>query len=314
MSSIASSAASAAAAPPRPASSKRRVRRTWPLVLLLLGPAALLIVVFILGPAVYGMYLSLTNKQLTGFAARDTKFVGLDNYSYLLRNADFLASLGHTGEFVLYSAIIGQTVLGMVAAILLSRPWIRGKGVVGAAILMPMIVPEVVASLTWASVLSNGSEGTLNRLTGVFGATSTDWLQVVPLASVITVNIWRGIAFAMIMFQAALEDVPAELIEAARMDGAHAVQVFRHVTLPLIRGPVFLYLLLTTISTVGVFGLVYFLTQGGPGGDTQISAIYIYERALQFSQIGIGSAASMILLAIVLVLGLTYVRLAKVEV
>ena len=267
-----------------------------------------------MAPAIYGMYLSFTNTQLTGFAARDPKFIGIDNYVYLLTNADFLASLGHTGEFVLYSAIIGQTVLGMVAAILLSRPWIRGKGIFGTAILMPMVVPEVVASLTWASVLSNNSSGTLNQLTGLFGAASTDWLQVVPLASVIAVNIWRGIAFAMIMFQAALEDVPAELIEAARMDGARAVQVFRHVTLPLIRGPVFLYLLLTTISTVGAFGLVYFLTQGGPGGQTRIAAIYIYERALQFSQIGIGSAASMILLAIVLVLGLVYVRLAKVEV
>ena len=86
------------------------------------------------------------------------------------------------------------------------------------------------------------------------------------MVSIIIVNIWRGVAFAMIMFQAALEDVPVELIEAARIDGARALQVFRYVTLPLIRGPVFLYLLLTTISTVGVFGLVYFLTQGGPGG------------------------------------------------
>jgi multiple sugar transport system permease protein len=306
--------ASAAAGPTGQAPPRRRSRRTWPLVLLLLGPAALLIVVFILAPAVYGAYLSVTNTQLTGFAARDPHFVGLDNFTYLLSNADFLASLGRTGEFVLYSAIIGQTVLGMAAAVLLTRPWVRGKGLIGAAILLPMVVPEVVASLAWASVLSNNSAGTLNRLTGLFGANPTDWLQVVPLASVVVVNIWRGIAFAMIMFQAALEDVPGELIEAARMDGATAVQVFRFITLPLIRGPVFLYLLLTTISTIGAFGLVYFLTQGGPGGRTTITAIYIYQRALQFTQIGIGSAASMILLALVLVLGLTYVRLAKVEV
>jgi multiple sugar transport system permease protein len=273
-----------------------------------------LIVVFIVAPAFYGMYLSFTNTQLTGFAARDPQFIGFDNYAYLLSNADFLGSLGRTGQFVLYSAIIGQTVLGMVAAILLSRPWLRGKGLFGAAVLMPMIVPEVVASLTWASVLSNNSNGTLNQLTGLFGAGETDWLQVVPLFSIIIVNIWRGVAFAMIMFQAALEDVPVELIEAARIDGSSALQVFRHVTLPLIRGPVFLYLLLTTISTVGVFGLVYFLTQGGPGGETRLAAIYIYERALQFSQVGIGSAASMILLVIVLVLGLVYVRLSKVQV
>ena len=314
MTSITSAPARAATAS-QPSSPVRRGRKSqWPLILLLLGPAAALIILFIVVPAVYGMYLSFTNTQLTGFAARDPKFVGIDNYTYLLSSADFLSSLGQTGQFVLFSAIIGQTVLGMTAAILLSRPWVRGKGLFGAAVLMPMIVPEVVASLTWASVLSNNSEGTLNRLTGLFGADPTSWLQVVPMASIIIVNIWRGVAFAMIMFQAALEEVPVELIEAARIDGARALQVFRYITLPLIRGPVFLYLLLTTISTVGVFGLVYFLTQGGPGGATRLAAIYIYQRALQFAQIGIGSAASMILLAIVLVLGLVYVRLAKVEV
>lgn len=284
------------------------------MVLLLLGPSALLITVFIVMPAVYGIWLSLTNTQLTGFAARDPQFVGIENYTYLLASADFLGSLAQTGTFLLFSAIIGQTVLGMAAAILLSRQWVRGKGVFGAAILMPMVVPEVVASLTWASVLFTSPEGTLNRLTAVFGAGSTDWLQSAPMLAIILVNIWRGTAFAMIMFQAALEDVPAELIEAARVDGATAVQVFRHVTLPLIRGPVFLYLLLTTISTISVFGLVYFLTRGGPDGQTRIAAIYIYERALQFSQIGIGSAASIILLLLVLVLGGVYVRLSKVQV
>ncbi|SDQ57193.1 carbohydrate ABC transporter permease [Microbacterium sp. cf332] len=298
----------------RPPAPRRRRARTGPLVLLLLGPSAVLIVLFIVLPAVYGIWLSLTNTQLTGFAARDPKFVGIDNYTYLLASTDFLSSLGQTGTFLFWSAIVGQTVLGMVAAVLLSRPWIRGKGFFGAALLMPMVVPEVVASLTWASVLATSTEGTLNRLTGLFGAEPTAWLQTAPMLAIILVNIWRGLAFAMIMFQAALEDVPAELIEAARVDGASALQVFRHVTLPLIRGPVFLYLLLTTISTVGVFGLVYFLTRGGPGGQTRLAAIYIYERALQFSQIGIGSAASIILLVIVVVLGFTYVRLAKIEV
>lgn len=280
----------------------------------LLGPSVLLIGVFVLAPAIYGLYLSLTNTQLTGFEARDPKFVGIQNYTYLLSSQDFLASLGHTTEFVFFSAIVGQTVLGMVAALLLSRKWLRGKGLFGAAVLLPMVVPEVVASLTWASVLSPSHGGTLNWLIGWFGHQPVAWLQATPMVCIIGVNIWRGIAFAMIMFQAALEDVPEELIESARVDGASAVQVFQNVTLPLIRGPVFLYLLLTTITTVGVFGLVYFLTQGGPGNSTQLTSIYIFQHAFEYSQIGLGSAASIILLIILLIFGLTYARLAKVQV
>lgn len=290
----------------------RRRQRTE--LTILLGPSAVLIAVFVLAPAVYGIYLSLTNTQLTGFAARDPQFVGLQNFHSLLTSEDFLASLGRTGEFVLWSAIIGQTVLGMLAALLLRAKWLRGKGIFGAAVLLPMVVPEVVASLTWASVLSPREDGTLNRLLDLFGSGAAAPLQHAPMVSVIVVNIWRGIAFAMIMFQAALEDVPDELIEAARVDGAGLLSVFRHVTLPLIRGPVFLYLLLTTITTVGVFGLVYFLTQGGPGQATELTSIYIYQRAFEYSQIGLGSAASVILLAILLILGLTYARLAKVQV
>jgi multiple sugar transport system permease protein len=293
---------------------KRRWLQGRGLLPLLLGPSALLIAVFVIAPAVYSLYLGFTNTQLTGFAARDPKLVGIDNYTYLLGSEDFLGSLGRTGVFVLFSAIIGQTVLGMAAALLLSRRWMRGRGLFGAAVLLPMVVPEVVASLTWASVLSPRDDGTLNRLIHMFGAQPVAWLQAAPMLCIIVVNIWRGIAFAMIMFQAALEDVPEELIEAARMDGASAWHVFRHVTLPLIRGPVFLYLLLTTITTVGVFGLVFFLTQGGPGAATQLVSIYIFQHAFQYSQIGLGSAASVVLLVILLVLGLTYVRLAKVEV
>jgi len=291
-----------------------RSRRDRGMLPVLLGPSALLIAAFVVLPAIYGLYLSFTNTQLTGSAARNPKFVGLRNYEYLLTSDDFGASMWNTAQFVFLSAIIGQTVLGMLAAVLLTRKWLKGKGAFGAAVLLPMVVPEVVASLTWASVLSPREDGTLNQLLHVFGQAPVAALQTAPMLCIIAVNIWRGIAFAMIMFQAALEDVPEELIEAARIDGAGAWQVFRYVTLPLIRGPVFLYLLLTTITTVGVFGLVYFLTQGGPGGETRLTAIFIYERAFQYSQIGLGSAASVILLVLLMVLGLTYVRLAKVDV
>jgi multiple sugar transport system permease protein len=295
----------------------RRRRRPggsgW-MVPVLLGPSMLLIGIFVVAPVVYALWLSLTNKTLTGFGARTPKFIGLQNYSRLLTSGDFLSSMGRTAQFIFFSAIVGQFLLGMLAAVLLTKSSVRGKGLFGGAILLPMVVPEVVASLAWASMLAPGPLGTVNRGLEVVGITPLAWLQEHPMASIVVVNTWRGIAFAMIMFQAAIEGVSDDLIEAARIDGAGAWKVFRFITLPLIRGPVFLFLLLTTITTASVFGLVYFLTRGGPGSETELTSVFIYKRSFAFFQLGLGSAASVIMLVVVLVLGVTYVRLAKVEV
>jgi multiple sugar transport system permease protein len=280
----------------------------------LLGPSMVLIGLFVIAPVVYAIWLSMTNKRLTGFGARTPKFVGAENYTRLLTSADFLNAMGRTAQFIFFSAIVGQFLLGMLAALLLTKSSVRGKGLIGGAILLPMVVPEVVASLAWASMLAPGPLGTVNRGMELVGLDPVSWLQAYPMASIIVVNTWRGVAFAMIMFQAAIEGVSDDLIEAARIDGAGAWKVFRYVTLPLIRGPVFLFLLLTTITTASVFGLVYFLTRGGPGQATELVSVFIYERSFAFFQLGLGSAASVIMLVVVLILGLTYVRLAKVEV
>ncbi|MBA2769284.1 MAG: sugar ABC transporter permease [Sporichthyaceae bacterium] len=284
------------------------------MVLGLLGPSLVLIALFVVGPVGYAIWLSLTNKTLTGFGAQTPEFIGLENYRRLLTSADFLHSMGRTGEFIFFSAIVGQFLLGMLAAVLLTKSTVRAKGLFGGAILLPMVVPEVVASLAWASMLAPGQLGTVNRTLDAVGVTPLAWLQEHPMASLIVINTWRGIAFAMIMFQAAIEGISDDLIEAAHIDGAGARKVFRYITLPLIRGPIFLFLLLTTITTASVFGLIYFLTRGGPGGQTQVTSIYIYEHSFAFFQLGLGSAASVIMLVVVLVLGLTYVRLARVEV
>jgi len=218
-----------------------------------------LILLFVVVPVGYALWLGLTDKTLIGFEAQSPQFVGLDNYRQLLTSSDFLESMGRTGQFILFSALLGQFVLGMLAAVLLSKSTIRGTGLFGAAILLPMVVPEVVASLAWASMFAPGQLGTVNRALGLFGISPVSLLQDHAMGAIIVVNTWRGIAFAMIMFQAAIEGVSDDLIEAARMDGAKSRQVFRYITLPLIRGPVFLFLLLTTITTASVFGLVYFL-------------------------------------------------------
>jgi multiple sugar transport system permease protein len=128
------------------------------------------------------------------------------------------------------------------------------------------------------------------------------------------VNIWRGIPFAMVLFAAAIESIPRTTLEAGLIDGASAWQQLRRVVLPILRPQILTFLMLTTITTFGIFGLVFFLTRGGPGNATEIIGIFIYQRAFQFFQIGLGSAAGVLLLVVLLVLGAYYVWLMREQV
>jgi multiple sugar transport system permease protein len=279
-----------------------------------LAPSLFLMALFVVAPGLAAVGLSFTNWQLTGPAALHPTFVGLDNYARLAASPQFQDATVRTTQFVFWSAIVGQFVLGLFAALLLARKDVRLKGFWGAAILLPLVVPESVAAFAWAAALSSGTDSTTNRLVELLGGQPVAWLQDYAFPSIIVVNIWRGIAFAMILFAAALEGVPQEVNEAALVDGASPSQILRRITLPLIKHAIVLFMLLTTIGTVTVFGLVYFLTRGGPGGETTLLSIFIYDRAFQFFQIGLGSAASVIMLGAVLGLGLIYVRLLRAQI
>ena len=284
------------------------------LVAAFLAPSLLLLLVFVVAPGVWAVLLSFTNWKLTGPGAQNPQFIGLANYTRLASSEAFRDAFQRTIVFVFFSAIVGQFVFGLISALLLARKDVRLKGLFGAAILMPLIVPESVAAFAWAAMLSSNGEGTVNRMVGLFGVDAVAWLQDYAMPAIIVVNIWRGIAFAMILFAAALEGVPGDVTEAALVDGASPWQMLTRITLPLIKHAIVLYMLLTTIGTVTVFGLIYFLTRGGPGGATTVLSIFIYERAFKFFEIGLGSAASVILLGVVLGVGLIYVRLLRAQV
>lgn len=284
------------------------------LVVGFLAPSLILLLAFVIAPGVWAIILSATDWSLTGTAAVHPKAVGLQNYTRLLGDQEFQDAIGRTVVFVFFSAILGQFAFGLASALLLARRDIHLKGAFGAAILMPLIVPESVAAFAWAAMLSNSADGTVNRLVSILGVDAVSWLQDWALPAVIVVNIWRGIAFAMILFAAALEGVPQEVTEAAQVDGASPITLLTRITLPLIRHAIVLYMLLTTIGTVTVFGLVYFLTRGGPGSDTTTLSIFIYSRAFKFFEIGLGSAASVMLLGVVLAVSLIYVRLLRAEI
>ena len=294
--------------------------RSWRDALTLVGflaPALALLGVFTIWPAVWAIYQSFTNKALTGFEARNPRFVGLQNYSRLLTDPDFHSSMLRTFVFVLLSAVVGQTIFAFLIAYLMAeRPrWRLGFTPLFAAVfLLPLAVPEAVAALLWASTANGTREGLLNRGLALVGAGPVEWLQRHAFETVTVVNIWRGIPFAMVLFAAAIESIPRTVLEAGLIDGASPWQQLRRVVLPILRPQILTFLMLTTITTFGIFGLVYFLTRGGPGNVTEIMGIYIYQRAFQFFQIGLGSAAGVLLLLVLLALGAYYVWLMREQV
>ena len=294
--------------------------RSWRDVLTLVGfltPALVLLGGFTIWPAVWAVYQSFTNKALTGFEARSPRFVGLENYTRLLGDPDFHSSMLRTFAFVLLSAVIGQTIFAFAIAYLMAdRPrWRLGFTPLFATVfLLPLAVPEAVAALLWASTANGTEEGLLNRGLGLIGLGPVEWLQAHAFETVTVVNIWRGIPFAMVLFAAAIESIPRTVLEASLIDGASAWQQFRRVVVPILRPQILTFLMLTTITTFGIFGLVFFLTRGGPGNVTEIIGIYIFQRAFQFFQIGLGSAAGVLLLLVLLVLGAYYVWLMREQV
>ena len=285
---------------------------SWQLRLLLL-PSVLLIGALVVYPALYSIYLSLTNASLVGVAATHPRFVGLGNYMRLFNDRGFWHSLVVTFWFVLGSTVIGQFVLGLGSALLLRRP-LRFKNLINSIILLPNAVPEVVAGYIWISMLAGGEHSTLNRLLGLLGIRSVHWLEQFPLAMIVVANTWRGIASAMILMMAGLSAVPPELCEAARIDGASSRQVFRFITLPLIMPTIFLYMLVSTVTTISIFGFIYALTRGGPGNATEIIGIYIYNQSFTAFQLGYGSAVAVVTLVVSIAIGLLYVRGLKVQV
>ena len=190
-----------------------------------LAPALILLGIFVVAPVAWAVGLSLTDWRLTGPGALHPKFIGLTNYGRLIGSDGFQQAILRTGSSSPSRRSSASSCIGLAAALALHRRDIRLKGLWGAAILMPLVVPETVAAFAWSSMLESSDQGTVNRAIGLAGIAPVAWLQDSAMLAIIVVNIWRGIAFAMILFAAALEGVPQEVTEAATVDGASPRQL-----------------------------------------------------------------------------------------
>lgn len=269
-----------------------------------LAPALALIAAFLVFPALWTLYLGVLRYSLSGTAAAAPKFVGLGNYSSALSDPQFGSSLWLTLLFVLASAVIGQNALGFALAWRLKtvRGWVRAG--VEAVVLLAWILPSSVVAFLWQALL-NRQHGTLNSLLHTPGAA---WTLDHPMATIIVFNVWRGTAFSMLLFSAALTAVPVTQLETARLAGAGVFQQLRDVILPRIRGHVLTNTLLISLWTFNDF-TPYLLTGGGPNHRSQTLPIFIYATAIQGGHLGYGSAISLIMLVINLIIALFYLRL-----
>ena len=284
-----------------------RLARILPLL-----PAILLLLAFMAGPIAYALYGSLTNRSMTGPRAANPQFIGLDNYAELFTSPDFWMSLWLTVVFVLASAVIGQNVLGMLLAVLLRSAVKPLRSIVGGLVVLAWVLPEIVAAFALYAFFSK--DGTLNVMLGWVGLGGTAWLYYFPMLAVILANIWRGTAFSMMVYNAALAEVPPELTEAAEIDGANAWRRFTRVTLPFIRRSISTNLLLTTLQTLGVFTLIWVMTGGGPGIQSSTLPVLAYQEAFKFAQVGYGTAIAVVTLLIGAVFSIAYIKILKPEV
>lgn len=285
---------------------KRAVARGAPL-----APATLLLLVFLLGPILWSVYVAFTNTTLSGSGAASSHFVGLANFKKAFGDSGFYNSVLLTLVFTLISAIVGQNALGLLLALWMRRslPIVRAIG--GAVVIGAWVLPEVVAGYLWYAFLAK--DGSLNHVLSGLGLGSQDWLFGLPILAVSIANIWRGTAFSMLVYSAALSDIPQEIDEAAQVDGASGWRRLISITLPMIRPSVMTNLMLITLQTLSVFGLIFTMTRGGPGTKSQTLPLYMYEQAFSFGNLGYGTAIAIMLLLVGAVFSLIYLRALGAE-
>ncbi len=266
----------------------------------LLGPGLLFLAVMMGYPFIYAVFLSFTDKQIGGVA----NFTGLDNYAKLLRTNLFASTVINSLVYTTF-ALIFKFIGGMALAVLLNRPFV-GQRVVKALLLLPWIMPTVFSTMIWSWIF-HPSFSIVNEVLVI----KLGWLaEPIPflrdetwaMASLIFVNVWRGIPFFGITFLAAIQSVSPEILEASRIDGASRWVSFWRITFPLILPVVTVVVLISTIGTLGDFDLPFLLTRGGPNDATTLFALTAYTLSLSSGMIGLGAAVTMTMFPFLVVL------------
>lgn len=276
-------------------------RNDWRLALVLIAPAVVGFLVFAVYPTLRGIYLSFTDFQILS----PPEWTGLENLRTLLGDDMFWHSLRVTLYFVVLSVVFGIAV-SLLTAVVLHR--LTNSTVVRGLVILPFLISGVVAALVWQWML-DPQLGIVNilieRVTGepVKFLGSQEW----AIPSIAVISVWKSMGYSTILIVAGLQTIPGEVYEAGRLDGASEWQMFRRLTLPLLRPIMAMVVVLTVISSFQVFDIVQVTTQGGPANASNVLQMYIYDKA--FSQFDFGYAATMSLSLFAMLIVITFVQL-----
>ncbi|CAM3681181.1 carbohydrate ABC transporter permease [Occultella aeris] len=296
----------ATATPPRRRlASIRRGQTIAPLIFI--AAAVVLFALFFVWPGALGLWYSFTDYRGVG----DPEFIGVENYAALFQDATFYSVLGRTAFYTLLSVPL-HFVISLGIAVLVTTRNAKGKVPARVVFFMPWLISPIVNGVIWRWLFGENF-GFVNYLLSLVGVDAVPWQTDanLSLAVVLFASSWGGTAFNMLLFMAALKNIPRSYLEAAEIDGATGWQRFRHITLPLLAPTSFLVVLLTTIGSMKEFAMIQALNGGGPGTENMLMVQYIYRTGFERSEIGYASAASMVLMVILIVVAVIQLRFDK---
>lgn len=273
---------------------------------LFITPQLIGVVVFVLVPVALAVWYSLNDWNIF---RGDLTFVGGENWAALLDDPQLPSVLGATAVFS-GGVVVLNISLGLALAVMLNRRF-RGVTVFRTLFFSPVVVSVVAWTLVWGFLLQDN--GGINAALSVAGIDGTNWLQNgdTAMVAVIVTQVIRSVGVNMVLFLAALQGVPGELYEAARIDGAGDAAIFRRITLPLISPTLLLTAIITIVGALQAFAQIAVLTQGGPGLSTTVLVYYVFQQAFEFNDIGYGSTLALMLLTFVMLLTLLQWQLRR---
>ena len=277
--------------------------------LLFILPYAVLWIIFLLGPMIYGFYISLHNwDPLLG-----SKFLGFKNYLDLFADARFWNSFWVTWKFSFY-VIPGIIICALFFALILHSRRFFGAPIMEAMLFFPYLLNVSIVSIMW-SLMHDPDVGLFIHFFQFFGITLPPLLNhpllVIPMVAFTT--IWWLMGYRMVIFRAALASIPSALYEAAALDGATSSRTFFSVTLPLLKPTLLFTLVLTTVGGMRTFGQIILMTAGGPGTSSEVLAYYMYRLGFDFLQFGKAAAVGFVLFSIIFSISLIFIKIFKLE-